>query len=294
MIWISYSLLAAMLWAIVNVIDRYTMVKLVREPLIPLLLLGVVGLLATGIIYCIHGLATFTFSDLILALLTGTFYVLTMFFYFHALKQEEVSKVIPVFYLTPVFILLIARGVLNETLSNQQYWGIAFLVSGAVLISSPSSLKLGISKGIGYILLAAFCLALNQVLTKYLLKNNEFWSVFAYVRVGIFISLLPFFCWHPANSMANYRKISYRAYAIMLLNQLLNLGGVFAITWAMTKGYVSLVNALASVQPFFVLILTLAIGLFWPNLLKESSTSSILIKKFIAIGLMFIGAFLVR
>ena len=79
----------------------------------------------------------------------------------------------------------------------------------------------------------------------------------------------------------------------MTINQLLNIAGVLAITLAMTTGYVTLVNALASIQPFFVLVLTLIASFFLPNLLEEQLKGLVLIKKFIATCLIFIGVILV-
>lgn len=293
MLWIFYSLLAAMFWAIVNVTDKYTMAKLVDKPIIPLMVLALVGVVVAVVIYFLHGFASFTPFHLMLVFLAGLFYVLAMLFYYLALKHEEVSKVIPIFYLAPVIILLIAIEMLNENLTSSQYWGIAFLVGGAILISTTSSWSLKGSKGVGFMLVAAFCYALNQVLTKYLLINNEFWSVFATIRIAIFLSLLPVFCWYYRPITSYCKTISYRAYEIMTINQIFNLMGVFAITLAMTSGYVSLVNALASIQPFFVLVLTLLLSFFLPNTLKESLEGWILIKKFFATIMIFIGVLII-
>ena len=78
----------------------------------------------------------------------------------------------------------------------------------------------------------------------------------------------------------------------MTVNQLLNLAGVFAITLAMTSGYVTVVNALASVQPIFVLIITLILCTFLPNILKETLEGWVLIKKFMATIFIVIGAWM--
>jgi drug/metabolite transporter (DMT)-like permease len=290
--WIFFSLLAALLWAIVNVIDKYTMSKLVESPLIPLLISGILGLFVAGGIWSVHGIETLSYLNLILAVLAGSFYVLTMYFYYLALQHEEVSKVIPIYYLSPVFILFFAKGILGENLTTNQYVGMAFLVSGAVLISAELPRNFKGSKGITYMMVAALCYALNQVLTKYLLKYNEFWTVFAYIRVGIFLSLLPIFYLNFNTILIYCKKIHSKAYKIMTVNQLLNLAGVFAITLAMTSGYVTLVNALASVQPIFVLIITLILCTFLPNILKETLEGWVLIKKFMATIFIVIGAWM--
>lgn len=291
--WIFYSFLAAILWAIVNVTDKYTMVKLVSSPVIPVLILGVVGLLTAGGVYFAHGVELFSPLNSALAFLAGLFYILTMLFYFLALKSEEVSKVIPIYYLAPVFIFFIAKAGLNEHLISNQYWGIALLVSGAIIISLSSPIKIGISKGIMCVLLAAFCYAINQVLTKFLIENNEFWSVFAYTRLGVFLSLLPFMGYYFIYVYPESKKIQHRAYVIMITNQLLNVGGVFCITLAMTTGDVTLVNGLASTQPFFVLVFTAMLGFYFPTVLKEKFAGWVLIQKLIATILTFAGVLII-
>lgn len=291
--WIFYSLLAAFLWATVNVVDKYTMSKLVESPLVPLLLLGIIGLFASGSIWCLKGVKPLSHYNLSLALLAGLFYILTMLFYYLALKHEEVSKIIPIYYLSPVFILFIAKEILGEIFTINQYFGIIFLVFGAVLVSADSLLNFKGNKGVCYILMAAFCYSLNQVLTKYLLKHNEFWSVFAYIRLGVFLSLLPALYWNFRILVDYCKKIPCQAYKIMILNQLINLMGVFVITLAMTSGYVTLVNALVSVQPIFVLAITLILSFVLPNILKETLKDWVLIKKFMATLFIVIGVWII-
>ncbi|MCX7114514.1 MAG: EamA family transporter [Gammaproteobacteria bacterium] len=293
MLWITFSLLAAMLWALVNVIDKYTMTKLVDQPVVPVLVLGGVGLLAALVIYGMHGLTLFSPFNMLLTFLAGLFYVLTMYFYYQAIKREEVSRVIPLYYLAPVFIVFLASEFLNETLSVPQWFGLALLVSGAILISASIPFKFRVNQAVGYILLAAGCYALNQVFTKYVLQYESFWSVFAYVRIGIFICLLPIGYWGIKAAVSTYKKSGCRAYVVMTINQVLNLSGVLAITLALSSGYVTLVNALSSTQPFFVLILTVILSFFFPHILKEKQNRSILMLKGVAITLIVGGAILV-
>lgn len=293
MIWITFSLLAAMLWAVVNVTDKYTMSKLVQEPLIPIVVLGLVGLAMALVIGYVYHFPLMSPWHLLLAFLAGAFYVLTTYFYYQALKRDEVSKVIPLYYLSPVFILLMALEVLNEVLRWEQYLGMLLLVVGAILISVSVPFQFRLNKAAGYMILAAFCYALNQILTKILVRDENFWVVFAYVRVGIFVSLLPVFVWAFTSARPLFRETGARAYRIMIVNQWLNLSGVLAITVALSYGYVTLVNALASVQPFFVLILATLLSFFFPHIIKEESSRSILVIKAIAITFMMGGTVLV-
>jgi hypothetical protein len=56
---------------------------------------------------------------------------------------------------------------------------------------------------------------------------------------------------------------------------------------------VTLVNALASVQPFFVLAFAVALSIFYPKILKEEIGRSAVALKLIAIAMMFAGVILI-
>lgn len=293
MLWIAFTLLATLLWAVVNIFDKYTMSKLVDNPMVPIFVLGIVGLAAAIGIYITYDFPLLSPLKLLVAFLSGAFYLLTMLCYYQAMKRDEVSRIIPLYYLAPVFILLMARALLHEVLNNTQYFGMAFLVFGAGLISAPYPFKLRFNKAAGFMILAALCYAVNQILTKWLLKEETYWVVFATVRMGFFICLVPAFFWGLKGRATIFQSIGYRAYGIMTMNQLLNLAGVLSITCALSYGYVTLVNALTAVQPCLVLMLATILSLFFPHLLKEERSRSIFIMKSVAIAIILCGTLMV-
>jgi uncharacterized membrane protein len=69
--------------------------------------------------------------------------------------------------------------------------------------------------------------------------------------------------------------------------------GILFNVIAISVGYVTLVNALSSVQPFFVLLFTVLLSVFFPHLLKEDLGKSIISIKILAIALMFVGILLI-
>jgi transporter family protein len=292
MLWMIFSLLAAMLWAIVNVTDKYTMTKLVDNPLLPVLILGLVGLLSCLVIEGVYGLPLLSSLFFLMALGAGTFYILTMYFYYRAMKLDDVSKIIPLYYLSPIFILIMARAFLGEDLNTCQYSGMFLLVLGAILISAPYPFKIRLNKAAGFILLAAFCYAINQIFTKYLLKSLSFWVVFAYVRLSIGLCLVPVFFWAIFYRRHQFKNVDVWGYGVMMVNQVLNLSGVLAITIALTHGLVTLVNALASVQPMLVFLIATLLSYFFPHIIHEQGNRAIYVMKGGAITLMFCGTVL--
>lgn len=291
--WISFTLLAATAWSCVNVIDKYTLSKLVKTSLLPLMALGAVGLVAAMVIILTRGLVFLPVQPLLLALLAGSFYLLFVAFYYQAIKIEEVSKIMSLFYLSPIFTLIGSTLLLAERPGLIQVVAIALLVAGAMAMSFKNLHSLNINKAAFFILLAAFSYALNQITTKYLLSYADFWSIFVYGRLGLFISLIPFIAINFKLIKTEIHHASNKSVLIIHFNQLLNLSGVFFITLALTKGYASLVNGLASVEPALVFIMSTSLSLFYPKLIKENIKGSELWRKSIAIGLILAGAVLI-
>lgn len=293
MLWVILSILSALVWALVNVVDKYVLEKWIRKPIVPVMMLGIVGLIAALLVYFIRGYSPLSLFNIILALIAGAFYFLMNLSYFKAAQIEEISRVVPLFKLTPIFILILATIFLGEVFTPLRYLGIFLLVIGAILISMKGSFKIRLSKAIFFMLLSAFFLSLNQVITKYLLDFTDFWTVFSYVRFGAFVALIPAFYFNFKDLREVAREHGKKAIGVMSLNESMNLVAVLLITIAVALGSVTLVNALASVQLFFVLFFTIILSVFYPRILKEEITRKTIFFKIIAIVLMFIGALLV-
>jgi transporter family protein len=265
----------------------------VRQPIIPVIILGVVGLIASIIVYFIYGFSYLSCSNVFLAFVAGIFYILMSIFYFKAVKIEEISRVSPLFYLSPLFILILAAIFLGEVFTPLKYLGIFLLVIGAILISSKNLSKISLGKAFWWMTLSALTLAINQLLTKYLLNFADYWTIFAYIRVGAAIGLIPIVYIYLPELVDTVRRHGKRVAIVISANETLNLFGVLFITIAVSIGYVTLANALSSIQPFFVLLFAVILSMFYPSILKEEISKSVISLKLLAIALMFIGAILI-
>ena len=291
--WIIFSVLAALSWALVNVVDKYILTKWVRKPIVPVMILGIIGLLAGAFIYLFQGFAPLSPVNITLAFAAGILYILMAIFYFKAAKIEEISRIIPLFYLAPLFILILATIFLGEVFTPIKYLGIALLIIGAVFISSKNFVKISLGKPFWFMILATLSIAGNQVITKYLLDFADFWTIFAYTRIGSVFILVPIFYFSFKDLVSTIKEHGKKTVIVMSANETLNLVGVLFITIAASVGFITLVNSLSSIQPFFVLLFTVMLSVFYPKILKEEIGKSTLLKKTIAIILMFIGALLI-
>jgi len=291
--WILFAVLAAFFWAINNIVDKFVLTKWVKQPFVPVIILGLIGFIAAMIVFFSHGITHLSGLGIFLAFAAGISYVLMNVFYFRALQLEEVSRVSPMFYVAPLIILLFATIFLGEVFTPLKYLGIFLLVAGAILISSKDILKFRFSKAVWWMLLSAFALAINQILTKYLLGLTDFWTVFFYIRIGTLVAVVPIICIYLPELIRNIRQHGGRVLALISGNETLNIFGVLLFTIAISVGSVTLVNALSSVQQFFVLFIAVILSIFYPLILKEEIGKSTLALKLFAILSMFVGVILV-
>ena len=73
MSWILFSILAALVWGVVNLVDKYILTKWIKKPIVPVMVLGVIGLTASFAVYFIKGFAALSYFNLFLALIAGIF-----------------------------------------------------------------------------------------------------------------------------------------------------------------------------------------------------------------------------
>ena len=214
-------------------------------------------------------------------------------FYFKAVKIEEVSRVVPLFKLSPLFILIFATIFLGEVFTPITYIGILLLVSGAFLISSRNLSSFKLEKPFWFMILSVLFLTFNQIITKYLLGYADFWTIFSWTRIGTFLATIPILMVYFPQFRDVFSKHGNKAVSVITFSQILSLLGIFFITIAVSDGYVTLANALSSTQPIFVLIFATIIGLFYPKFIKEEVSKKQVLQKFIAIILLFIGVILI-
>ncbi|UCG95832.1 MAG: DMT family transporter [archaeon] len=293
MLWAILSIFGAFIFAVVNVIDKYILIKWVREPIIPVMILSTVGLTASALIYLIRGFSYLSYFNIFLGLFCGFFYILSNILFFRALKIEEVSRVIPLFYLTPLFTLILASVFLGEVFTWLKYLGIFMIVSGSILISTRRTTKIKLNKAFWLMILAGIFLSFNAIISKYLLGISDYWTVFGYTRIGAFILSIPLLYFYLPNLISMVKEYGKKTIGVITANETANVFAMLLITIATAIGFVSLVSTLMSTEPFFVLLFVVIISRFYPKILKEEVSRKIIIMKLTAIVCMFIGIILI-
>ncbi len=291
--WAFFSLLSALTMAMVNILDKFVLTRLARRPIVPLLIYVAMGLFPLPFIFYGRGIPPLTSAVLVPAFAAAAAFTLSTLLYFSAALREEISRVVPLSYLSPLFVSLLAALFLGEIFPPQKYLGVALLVGGAFFIGSRRRLSFRPGRAFWLMVLSAVFLAAYLTLTKRLLAEVDFWLAFALIRLAMFILLVPFYVAHRKETATVLRTLSRRVLSAMALSEVLALTALLMATIAMSVGPVTLVAALSSVQPFFVLAFALFLSRFFPAVLREETEARVLGLKLLAIILIVLGALLI-
>ena len=290
--WVLLTIVATVLWAGTNILDKYILSKLVNNPLLPLIFSCCIGFIAAIIIFFLTKGTPLPFNYILVTLAAGVCYTVAISLYFKAVLIEDISKIVALWYLTPLFTALFSAIFLHEVFTFQKYLGLVFLVVGAFMIELKE-FHFTPSKGLKLMIISSVFLAVNYVAIKYALDQSDFWTVFAWARFGSFVGLIPFVYIQRQIIIRSLAQLPKKAAILMSVSEGTGTAGIVFITAAAATGYATLVNAFSSIQPLFVLIFSIILSLFFPAILKEVFTKKTAARRLLAIVCMVVGAMLV-
>ena len=292
--WYIFALLAPAFWALNNVFIKFLITNKYKSyfPMI-FTVISMDAIFAIAIAALTSISTIFPYS--ILAFLTGLMPLLAFWFYLNALIKEEVTRIITLFQLIPVFVALISLVFLNEILSAQKYVGIALIVTASILISYKKSGTKSFSSALKFMIPFGIIIATYTVIDKILLGYLDFPSVFFWNIIGTFTGALFLL------SLSNLRQELTRTLSTVgkkgvfttFIGESLYVMGTICSLIALSLVDAPIASALFGLQPLFVFFYMLLLSLFLPKILNEPKTKPIILLKISAIALTFIGTWLV-
>lgn|SRR3989338_2374931 len=290
MAWIFFSLLAAFIWAVANIVDKHVLSKYKVQPVVFVFIISAIGFII-GLLFLLFNQIEFSML-LLIGLINGMIYPSANMLYFKAIKLEEVSRVVPWFAISPLLVVVGATIFLNEILTASQYLGVAILIIGLFLIAVKKGFRVKPNKWMLYILFSSLLNAFGFLLEKYLLNSLSLFHLFAVIEIGAFMGFLPylFFYWPTIKKTFNQNR---GAVKIIALNEAMGIMATFSMLVAIAIGLVSLVSVLGSMQYLFLLILALVVSIAYPKILKEELQGGVIALKAIAIVLIITGIYLI-
>ena len=142
-------------------------------------------------------------------------------------------------------------------------------------------------------LLACILIAIAGIIFKYVTVENNFWisSFWEYIGLGLFgILIFVFIPKYRMEFMLMNKEGGARIFALNTGSELLTIIGNLLTNFALLLAPVTMVYLVGSFQPAIVLIMTLFITRFFPEILQENLTRKKLFPKIISIIIMTLGS----
>jgi drug/metabolite transporter (DMT)-like permease len=295
--WFVFALIVPVVFAGVDVIDKYILTNHVTNPFSYKLLSG---LMEIPVLFLLLALTPVSFSFVwsIFSVFVGFIFSLSSILYLKAMGVEEASRVIALLFVSPIFVLPLAFIFLRETLGVSQYSGALLLVLSAVLVSyrrTKRKISSLVSPALGFLLVLALINAGGDILLKHILSSYGYWQFLFWSLVGGLLGGFLIFCFPKVRQdfLGNFRMISKRVVFWIGISTCLVYIGMISYFVAVSLESISLVTAVPSIEPFFVFLLTVLLSSLTHGTLKEEVDKRTITLKILAFVLIIIGAWLI-
>jgi len=314
--WFILAFIASILWAVVVIVDKFILTHYIKDAVSyqVFLTLTMLPFLIFLLPFTSHNTNSSTPTILpVIIILLGVTMGLVYVLYNKALLIEEVSRVTPLFYLSPLFVLLFSFMFIGEGLSLRRYVGIGLMVFSAISVSvslrgrnrdgdrhsyrqsHSHSLHIALSPALLMILVLDIMNAGKDVISKLMLSHLDylsylFWFLLGNVAGRPLLLLIPH---NREKTLMIIKTLPPKVYLLSFINSTLAWAGYVLYFKAVSMTYISLVSAIPTTQPFLVFIFATLLGLFYPGLIEEKTDRRSLTIKGIAAVSVLIGAYLI-
>lgn len=299
--WFFIALVGPFLWALVNHIDKYMLHKYFYDDGVYTLMIFscLSSVLALPVMFYfnsdIFGISLFVIFSLIgLGLLSA----IAFFYYLKAVELEDLSVVIPLFQLLPIFTYFLSYFILGESLTLIQLISAAIIMLGAISLSLEVDIDHSFifkKRVLILVAISTLCFALNDVLFKKIALDASFWTSAFWQYVGLFLYGVLFILFSKtakARFKAIVRKVDYKVLSVNITSEVLYMIGNLSSAFATLLAPVTLVLVVGGYQPLFVFLGAILMTILMPKIVTERISRGHLIHRTIAIIVIFFGSYL--
>lgn len=296
--WIFLALLAPLVYAVTNFIDKYVIgikVKDVRGLTIFTTIMA--ALFGTGFWFFV-GRPMLNTHDSLIVLSTGVLGVYALYFYFMALSKNATSHVVILFQIIPALSLVGAYLFLHEKITAGQMSGFILILFSALVISfKKEEGKFRLSPAFWYMLAADFLWSASYVLVKFAISANSFTKILSYESWGLFLGGASLFVFFPIIRNAFFesvKTVGKGTIGVVFMNEAFFVVAKSLTFLALSSGPVALVTVLAGTQVFYGIIFGLFLTLMFPMIFNEDISKKGLFKKMMCAVIMLVGIYLIQ
>jgi len=289
MFWLIVTILAYFFLAVAAFGDKFLLTGGgISNPKVYTFYVGILSLFV--IIFIPFGFFLPNFRQIVLSFFVGTIFILGLYLYYSAVKEFEVSRIVPAVggiipILTFFFMYVFSWG--EAVFSIKETISFSLLVFGSILIVIEKSKNI-FGKPFLFSLAAAFYFSLYFVLAKLIYDSLTFINGFIWIRLGSFFVALMFLFFKEVREKIFIKNeiLKLKTTGLFIGNQIIGGSGTILQNWAVSLApvvYIAFINALQGIQYVFLLIFTIFFSLKFPQILKEGFSKEIIFQKIIAI-----------
>lgn len=297
--WIFAALLAPALYGASAFVDRFLIEKHIKSFLFLTILGGVVAFFFGLLIFIFRGFPIMNAGQIGLLIFSGVLFEIALLPYYKAISLEDASRVVPLFQIIPIFVLIFSFFILKEIPARNELVGFFLILCGGFILS-VEKFDLGLfklRKFFWYVMLSGLLYALPGVIFKSVVISENFLDtlIYEFFGGGIGALLLIFYGYSGEKGfLVKIPEVSGKIWTIISFNEGIYVLARFFSFYAISLGPVSLVSVLGGSGPFFVFLYGVILSVWFPQIIKEDISKSIVIAKLIAIGLIFIGVLFIN
>ena len=259
------------LTGVVNVLDKLIIDRFSPTPYIYAFWIGiyelVLGAVAFSIVVGFQGMEG---RMLLGGAVTGAVTAVSLLLYLGALKYGQVARVVPIWFLFPLFVAPMAAVTLGERLPGLVAVALVLAVAGGVLVSwqgTSADRAFGNPLVLVLALAAAVVMAMSFVLNKYFLEEGFSWQFFSSFRLGFAPVMLATILLKDVRQMG-YTMMNNRGFVQLLVFAEIIITVVIIVRFAAVglSPDVSSVAAISAIQPALVFFYSLGLAKLAPNI----------------------------
>lgn len=292
--WLFFALLFPFLFAVVCVLDAYCVEKVFDRPWMGAItssLASLLALLVTPLV--LANWQTPSWQIVALALLAGTLIQLSQALYFQALAYSEAGIVAAYINLVPVILPIVSYALFGQAFGVWTYFGIVLNIVAAVSMCLIDSNFEARWKSFFMMLAMCFTYAGGVMLEKHIFDHVPVLEGFLFITIGIILSgSLPLLLPNVRRIFRANMAVLKPAIATLLLIEAINLLAIYGRHQALSRGDVSLTEAIATVQPAWTFLLSFAFLFIAPQL-GDPLARNKLERKLLLVAVMVIGVKLI-
>jgi drug/metabolite transporter (DMT)-like permease len=299
MYWLLLSVLTPVLFAIGDIAEKMQLDKVFRHWLSYFTLAYAAWSVIVAAIF-LTSPVSFDATGIMFGLASGLLGTAGSVFYLKALSKEEASRVLPLSYVSIIFTIVLASVFLGEALPALAYVGIGLFVAGAMVLSyrtaaGQAKARFSWSPVIGIIILSALLSSSSDIVSKSFLASSDFWSLMCWNYIGG-IPIVIFLLLQKSNRVhiPDIKTFAVDRKALLILGSTVIVYFVAELAWfaAISQSPISIVSAIGTTEPMFVLLFSAAINMLRPKSIADDLSGHTLLAKSLSVILIVAGAVL--